>query len=123
MIGCVGKVERPAQAHDVAHQAFPRLHPCQVNGVWRQALRSEQFHMAVALAHVERTDLRHHRLGDDANHHVQARLDRSARGEGLADLPEQAPLAPDGETGGRSRQWPLAAGGNLVPRRPFSRKG
>ena len=123
MSGGVGKVERPAKAHDVAYQAFPWLHPCQVNGVRGQALRGEQFHMAVALAHVERADFRHHRLGDDANHHVQARLDRSARGEGLTDLPEQAPLAPDGETGGRSWQWPLAAGGNPLPRWPFSRKG
>ena len=71
MAGCVREVQRSAQAHDFANQAFPRLHPCDVHGVWIEALGCEQLHVANRPPHIERANFRHHGLGDDPHDHVQ----------------------------------------------------
>ena len=93
MVGGVGKVQGPSQAHDFADQAFARLHAGDVDGFRVKALGGEELHVADRPAHVERADFRHHGLGDDADHHVQTRLCRPARGQGLADLSQQASLS------------------------------
>ena len=111
VIGSIRQVQRAPQPHDLSHETLTGLQPGQMHGVRRKTFGGEELHEPVRLTEVERADLRHHGPRDDLDHHVEPRLDRSARGEGLADLPEQAALPPDGETGGRNRQGPLAMGG------------
>ncbi len=90
MVGGVGQVQRPADAHDLADQAFAGFHPGDVDGAGIEALGGEQLHLAGWRGQIERTHLGHHRDGDDAHHHVELGLRRARARHGFADLAKQA---------------------------------
>ena len=98
--GCVDQIERAAQPHDLADQAFAGLHPGDVDGVGIQAFGGEQLHLAVGAPQVDRAHLGHHGERDDAHHHVEALLGGAAPGKRLPDLPQQAPLTSNGDRRG-----------------------
>ena len=85
----------PAQAHDLADQAFAALHAGQVDGAGVQAFGGEQLHFAGRAAQIERADFGDHGARDDPHHHVQTRLRRAAPGKGLPYLPKQTALTAD----------------------------
>ncbi len=97
--GGVRQVERPAQPHDLADQALAGLHPGDVDGAGVEALCGEQLHLARLARQVERTDLGHHRDGDDPRHHVELGLRRARARHRFADLAKQAAGSADGDAG------------------------
>ena len=82
----IGQVQRTAQPHDFANQAFAGLERCRVHGLGVQALGREQFQIIGRPAQIDGAHLGNHRSGNNPHNHVQACLGRTAAGHSFADL-------------------------------------
>ena len=78
-------------ARHLADQTLAGAQAGGVNGCRAQALGGEQFKLARGAAQIDRTDLGHHRLGDDANDGVEPVLGRGRAGHGFANLAKEVP--------------------------------
>ncbi len=101
MRGRVGQADRLRRARHLADQALARPQARLVHRLGLQALGGEQLQLSGGAAQVDRTDLRHHRLGDDADDRVQPLLGRSRPRHSLADLAKEVPRPPRRQSASR----------------------
>ena len=78
-------------ASHLTDQALAGAQAGGVDGLGLQALGGEEFKFAGRAAQIDRTDLGHHRLGDDAHHRIEPVLGRSRTGHGFANLAKEVP--------------------------------
>ncbi len=74
----VGQRERPRVRGDVADQALADPQPGAVHGLGIQALGGEQLEHLAGAQHVDRADLGHHLVGDQAHDLAEGFLGRTA---------------------------------------------
>ena len=89
--GGVRQADRGSRAGHLADEALAGAQAGGVNGFGLQALGGEQFKLARGAAQIDRTDLGHHRLGDDANDRIEPVLGRRRPGHGFANVAKEVP--------------------------------
>ncbi len=94
----VRQADRLGQPGHLADQTLAGPQSGVVDGLRVQALGGEQLQLARGAAQIDGADLGHHGLGDDAHHHVQPILRRTAAGHGFADLAQEVARPPRRQT-------------------------